>query len=345
MEYNDNIFGSSQIQVADTIARVSPIIRIGMGDFQEKAEDYIALEYQPSYEKFFENPGQSHFNQNLAASGKATFSRYSTDFDLEYIQNNQPNATQTGRQGYRNLSFAWNNSYYVGAKTFVSATLSASNQNYDSGQNYTTYSVAPQLGYAYSPKTTIFAGPYAGIAFIGDGATQTFQGATLGLTYDTLRKLSFQGSVGVQARQFQGLENAGNSNFLTPIFNISAVWKPVDTTTIQLAFNRDVQISDLSQGLTYTITGGGVSWDQRIATKFSFQLNAQYQYLDYQQNPLIYPEGRRDQYILFRPTLSYRFFGGQASVSIYYQRQQRTSDLAFNSYSINIYGFQLLYRF
>ncbi len=137
--------------------------------------------------------------------------------ELSYLNSDMPSATQSGGQNYQTVEFNWDNSYYLGAKVFARATLDAIGQQSENNNNYQTVSISPQIGYEYSPKTTLFAGPYAGISYIDQGGTQTFQGITAGFTWTNLRKLKVEGSLGVQARQFNGANVTGASNFLTPI--------------------------------------------------------------------------------------------------------------------------------
>ncbi len=344
-EYNDNIFASPVNPVTDLITRITPKFLFGVGDFQAQTEDYLSFQYLPQFQYFLENSDQSRVNQELHVSGKATFSRYSTDVRLDYVNNNEPNATQSGRQSYQITTFTWNNVYYLGAKTFASAAVGVTNQNYESGQNYTTYSLSPQIGYAFSPKTTIFAGPYVGLVDVGQGATQTFQGLTVGFSYDTMRKLKLDGSLGVQARQFHGETFAGAQDFTTPIFNLSATWTPTQLLTFELALARSVEVTDIVRGLTYTTTSIALNGGWQILRNLSFKFGAGLQYLDYQGDVSGNTEEHTETYISAGPTLTYTFWRDQIGVDFYYLRQQRTSEIAGTGYAINTCGLRFNYKF
>ncbi len=342
LEYNDNIFGTSVDPVADAIATVYPTILLGAGDFQRGEDDYLSLNYSPAFNYYYEQKERNQVNQNLAIAGQATFSRFSTKLAVSYTSSDQPNATQSGGQNYTNFSFASENRYFLTNKVFAQATVNALIQSSENESNDSqTFSLAPQMGYQLSPKTTVFAGPYAGIAFVGEGGTQTFQGLSVTLQYDTLRKLAFDGTVGVQGRQYQGINAVGAKNFITPVFNFGVTWKAREKTTVNLELARDVGISDLAQGLTYTSTGFSGGIQQRIWV-LGFNLSGGYQLLEYQGDE---PFGRTENFLYANASLDYRFWRDAFTISIYYRRQNRTSDVSTSDYLQNVYGVRFNYSF
>jgi hypothetical protein len=332
-EYNTNILGSHTDPLSDYITHISPQFLVGMGDFRAQTEDYLLLQYRPSFDYYLEHSDRNRVNETLDFSARATFSRYTTKAELSYLNSNTPNATQSGGQNYQTIEFNWDNSYYLGAKTFARAILDAVDQQSENDNNYQTISLAPQLGYEYSPKTTFFAGPYAGTAYIGQGGSQTFQGVTAGFVWSNLRKLKFEGMGGVQARQFHGLNTTGATNFMTPIFDFTLTWQARENTALSIEFLRNVQISDLLRGLTYTNT--------------QLNLGASYQLLDYQgsSSSLNGVEGRSENYMAFNASLAYSFWRDLMSVSVFYRYQERTSNLEIYSYTITAYGIGFTYAF
>ena len=356
-EYNDNIYASETNAAAAMVVKIQPGIKVGMGDYKDQNEDYLLLNYQPDFVYYMGYSDQDRVDQSLDLSGQATFSRFSTNVDLSYVDTNEPNATQTGRQSYQLFNFNWQNSYLLATKTSAQMGITITNQSYENGDEYTTYSVSPQIGYQFSPKTMFTFGPYAGIAYInsssssfdpntgttsGSNGTQTFQGATVGIIYNNLRKLKFTGVVGVQSRQFHGFNASAASNFTTPIFDFSVQWIISEKSTLNLEFARNVQISDFIEGLTYTNDEVNFSINHQLTSHVSLRFGASYQNLDYQGNS---SEVRKEQYVSLIPTITYSFWRNQCSLMAYYRRQQRTSTLELNGYIVNTYGVQFNYQF
>jgi hypothetical protein len=203
-------------------------------------------------------------------------------------------------------------------------------------------SISPQIGYAYSPKTTVFIGPTAGISVIEGGGNQTFQGLSVGFNYSNLRKLTINGTFGVQARQYDGDNTTGATNFMTPVFNFGVGYDLSQKTNVRLLFERNVQLSDIQRGLTYTSTSLSLGVSQSVFRRFDLGLTGSYQILEYQGDA---PQGRTDDYIQLTSSIGYRFYRDLFNLSIYYRAQQRTSSVEQFSYNGNSYGFQLTYSF
>jgi hypothetical protein len=347
-EYCDNVFITSENPTPDMIVRASPFFQFGIGDYHARSEDYLLMDYRPSYDYYFGNSGLNRLNQTLDVGGRATFSRYTTAVTLGYVNSNAPNATQSNRQNYQLLNFNWDNSYYLTAKTFARLTLTALGQQYENSDQYITYSASPMLGYEYSPKTTVFFGPYAGIAYIGStdasgsSGTQTFQGVTCGINYSNLRKIKFDGVVGVQARQFNGFNASGASNFMTPIFDFTLTYSPREKTDLVLELVRNVQISDILQGLTYTNNEVQFNIAHHLTDHVTLYLGLDYQYLEYQGQD---PDGRTDSYLFASPSISYTFWRELCTLNVYYRCQQRTSSVQTSNYMVNSYGLQFIFQF
>lgn len=346
-EYNSNILGSHTNPLSDYITHVAPEFLLGMGDFKTKAEDYLLLQYRPSFDYYLENSDQNRVNQTLDLSARTTFSRYTTKLELNYVNSNQPNATQSGGNTYQTTEINWDNSYYLGAKAFARAIVDAIGQQSENDNNYQTISLAPQLGYEYSPKTTLFAGPYAGIAYIGQGGTQTFQGVTAGFTWSNLRKLKIEGSGGIQARQFHGLNLSGASNFMTPIYDLKLTYDARANTSFSLEFLRNVQLSDVLRGLTYTNTQINLGISQKLPRQITLNLGLSYQFLEYQGSSadINSVQGRQENYASFNASLSYSFWRDLMSATVFYRYQERTSNLDVYNYTITAYGFGFTYAF
>lgn len=342
LEYNTNIFGNSTNPTPDYVARIGPTFTFGTGGWRGEATNFALLSYTPSFVYYGENRERDNVNENLSFTADYTLSRYQTALDIGFQRSNEPNATQQGLSEYSNLRVNWDNSYLLGGKTFARANFGYQLQSNPNTDNYTTLSAAPQVAYQFSPKITVFAGPFAGIAYVGDGSTQPFQGINVGVTYSNLSKLSGQFVFGIQARQFQGENLSGAKDFTTPILDFQLNYQLREVTSLTLGLARDVQISDLQRGLTYVNNQLTLGLKQRLFGKLDFNLGLTYQLLQYEGDG---PDGRDDQYVAFTPSLSYSFWRDQVTWSIFYRRQQLVSDQSIRDYEINAFGTAIQFRF
>jgi hypothetical protein len=341
-EYTDNVFASNINPVGDSITTVAPQFLLGMGDFQMGTDDFLSLYYAPQLTYYTHYSGQDRTNQSLDFKAHKAFSRYTTTVDLNYINTNQANATQTGLNAYQILTFNWNNSYYIGAKTSAQCLVNALSQTYNNGgTSYLTLGLSPQVGYDLSPKTTLTFGPSFGTSYVGSGSSQTFEELNAGIQWSNLRKLTVNAQLGYQVRQFHGLNTSGASNFSTPIYNITVTYQPRQTTSLSFALSRDVELSDLVQGQTYTSTAASINIGETVLDHVALGLGISYQDIQYQGGL----SDRTDRYIAFTPTVTYSFLRDTCSVSLFYQKLQRTSTIQSYGYGQDNYGLQLTYHF
>jgi len=342
LEYNTNIFANSVDPTADYVARIGPTFTFGTGGWRGEATNFALLSYTPSFIFYGENKERDNVAENLSFTAQYTLSRYETALEVVYQRSNEPNATQQGLSEYSSFGVNWDNSYLLGGKTFARANFGYAVQDNANGDNNTTVSAAPQLAYQFSPKATVFAGPFVGIAYVGDGATQPFQGINVGITYSNLSKLSGQFVVGIQARQFKGDNVSGAKDFTTPIFNFQLEYALREVTSLTFSLAREVAISDLEQGLTYVNNQLSLGLRQKIFGKLDFNLGLAYQLLQYEGDG---PDGRNDQYVSFTPSLGYTFWRDQVTLSIFYRRQQLVSDQSARDYEVNAFGTAMQFRF
>lgn len=342
LEYNTNIFATSRDPTADFVGRIGPTITLGTGGWRGEATNFALLTYTPSFVYYFQNRERDNVNENFTFLTDYTFSRYQTNLSVRYQRSNEPNATQQGLNEYSTLGVNWNNSYAMGTKTFARMNFGYLFQDYSNRDDYTTVSVAPQLAYELSPKATVFAGPFLGIAYIGDGSTQPFQGINAGVTYSNLSKLSGQFVAGLQARQYEGENLSGAKDFVTPILEFELNYQVRELTSLSFGLTRDVQISDLQRGLTYINNELRLGLRQKLFGRVDFGLNLTYQFLEYEGDG---PDGRNDQYLSVTPRLSYTFWRDQVTWSIFYRRQQLVSDVSIRDYEVNAFGSALEFRF
>jgi hypothetical protein len=164
----------------------------------------------------------------------------------------------------------------------------------------------------------------------------------MGITYSNLSKLSGQFVFGLQSRQFEGENLANAKDFTTPVINFSMNYELREMTSVGLVLSRVVQISDLERGLTYINNQLELRLRQQLFGRVDFNLGLAYQFIEYEGDG---PDGRNDQYVAFTPSISYTFWKDQITWSIFYRRQQLTSDNSIRDYEVNALGTGLVFQF
>ncbi len=339
--YNDNIFSYNSPRIADYITTVSPTVEVGIGNYPrprmliplDEVENYFFLRYTPSFQYFAINTTQNTVNEDLALQGRYSFSRLRLEPAFTYVKDSTPSASDLGRQEYRTYHLSLVANYALTPKTFFQLRLSGLHQDYTRLVDYTTVSVSPAMGYEVGSKLQLTLGPVAGITYVEGGGEQPFQGVRLGFTYDTLRKLTLDGSVGAQATQFRGANPAGNSDFISPTFALGATYELSMTSRLTFDFTQGVSNSGSGNGQAYVNTTATLGFEQTFFSRIELKLNGTYQALAYQGN-----NSHTNNYIYFTARLGYLFWQERCSVYLQYTRSQRTSEVTSLNYDSNFLG-------
>lgn len=340
--YDDNIYNLNEPRVEDYITTISPTIIVAIGDFVSRAENYFVLSYSPQPEFFAINSDEDTINEFLNISGQYAFSRLVTSGSFEYSRDSAPTVDQSGRNEVTRLDFELANSYAIGAKTFLEFTIAVQNTDYVRSTDYTTVSANLAIAYQTSPKTRVTLGPLAGITYVDGGGEQPFQGVNLSLTYDTFKKLSFTGYLGVQARQFRGPNPSGQEDFISPVFGIAANYSPTSTTSMTLDVSRSVQNSGLVNGQSVIVNSVDWRLQQIFLSRFTYGLTLGYSALQYQGTGL---NDRTDNSVRVGTSIGYTFWKESCTVSISYSYGQRISEIESREYYGNTIGTSIAIKF
>jgi hypothetical protein len=342
-EYNDNIFNVQKPRTADYITTISPTFTLEVGDAVKREDNFAAISYQPQPQIFAENSDQTTINENLQLALQYKFPRLTENLSFGYIKDSNPTASDIGRVEYRLYNLNWANSYAIGARTAFEAELRASATDYNSQfyTNYSTTSVAVQLAYEASAKLALTLGPYMGLTRIEGGSDQVFEGIRLGFRYDSLKKLSFHGSLGAQALQYRGTNAGNNEGFSTPTFALGLTYLATPKRTLTLDLARSTQNSGSANGQVYINTTASVGITQIFFRSWNFALRLGYNALAYQGSN----NDHTDTYVTFSPSLGYSFWQDRCLWSIYYTRTQRFSDIEAYQFDANVLGTRINIQF
>jgi len=135
--------------------------------------------------------------------------------------------------------------YDLSSKTFLNGGVDYSRNDYANLISSEALSGNLFLNYNYSPKLVVGLGGTFGYNQT-DGATpaQTFEQVNLRASFNPGEKLSLSGSVGFEFRQFEG-DTRGT--YISPVFQLTASYKPFDGTSISVDGSRRTQNSAVIQ--------------------------------------------------------------------------------------------------
>jgi hypothetical protein len=361
--YDDNIFLTNTNKVDGWYFAIEPMLTLGFGDIEGRSENYLRLDYIPSiilYTDHADNDdifgrgdadnGVSHL---INIEGGHRFGRLSLSLSqgifildgtylnsvidttglLVNLDSNQP----TDLNLYTTRLRA---NYDLTGKLFLTGEFDAYIYDYPDFFSNQTLSWGLYVNYNVTGKLTLGLGGTFGVAWGESNVDQTFEQANFRLTYQATGKLGFSASAGVEFRQFDG--NRGD--YVTPVFELGAIYNPFDGTTISLAAGRRILPSGFLEnqdfGTTYVV--GRVQ--QRLFRRVHLGVAVGYENSDYFATTSDVNAFREDDYWFISPSLDV-LINRWLSVGVYYLHREDSSNIPFLSFDNNQVGIRATARF
>ena len=317
--YDDNIFISNTNRVGDTILTVTGGVSFIYGDWLSKTENFLVADYEASGIFYVKNSNQNSLNQIATLMGQYRIERLTTQLRSQYLYLTGAQR-DVGDLTTRNLI---NNSlrftYDASAKTMLFAEGFANLALYKDFFN--SYEFGAKTGAEYQILQKIRVGPEAVIGFLNvtDSPFQVYEQIRARATYTTTAKLSFEGSAGVEFRQF----NSESRTYF--VFSLAAEYRPFDSSVISLRGYRTLYGSAGLQGQDFIATGIEFSLSQRFFHRFYLSVATGYENDEYIAIAENVQAGRIDNFIFIRPALAFAFTKW-GSVSVFYEFRKNFSN-------------------
>ncbi|MFN2475859.1 MAG: outer membrane beta-barrel protein [Chthoniobacterales bacterium] len=341
--YDDNINVSHDNRISDFVTSIEPGIMLGIGDITERQENYLQFVYAPSIFIYADHDEANAVQHLVHLEGQYHFSRLTLNLkqDVQILDGanvdiatqsgpvtDQVNVDVGGRTRVDIFTTQLSAAYYLSGKVFVSSEIGLSIYDYRSLISSESASASLFLNYVYSPKVTVGVGGGVGRSYVDDpNPDQTFQQFNARFKYQLSDKVDLNASAGAEFREF---EDNGRDVYVSPVFELSANWKPFDGTAISLQASRRTTSSAVLFGQDYTSTTFSGTVRQRFLRRFTLGLTGGYQNSEYFSTVSNVDTVRSDNYFYVQPSVDAsvtRFW----SVGAYYLRRENSS--AVNSFS------------
>lgn len=343
--YDDNIDLDHLETRSDFYTSIEPKVILGLGDTENREENYVQLDYSPTLRLFAEHGENNAFEQAIRLEGQYHFRRLQVQLsqDIQIIDNteigyrtnlgeanNQLNLDVSGRVRLDAFTTAVAASYDLSSKTFLSGGLTTSIANYRSGGLLDSQTTAGNIfiNYRYSPKLVVGLGAGGGFEAVDPPTPdQTFEQMNVRIVYEVRQKLLFNASAGVEVRQFEG---ESREQYVSPVLQLGALYRPFPGTELKLNGRRRTQSSATLAGQDYSTTSFDLAGRQRLFRRLALGLAVGYENAGY-FNALSQVEvTRNDNYYYVSPSADV-LVTRYAAIGIYYlRRQNETSDNLFS---------------
>ena len=347
--YDDNINITQTNKISDYYFTIEPVLTLGFGDITGHEDNFLRLDYAPSAFFFADHSENDAVQQLIHLEGQHQFARLTLTLaeeialldgtDLRSVSDatapgSHPNLDVSGRTRFQTYNTRLGASYDLSGKTFLSSGVDSLITKYDSSNLFSSEIISGNIfiNYRYSEKVVVGAGGTAGYDFVDDpNPQQTFEQANARVSYQATGKVFFNLSAGVEFRQF---DNSSRGEYISPVFELSASYKPSDATTFTASGSRRTFNSGVLAGQDFAATTIGAALQQRLMQRFYFAVNAGYQNSDYFNTVSGIAANRQDNYYFIEPAVDFsitRFW----SVGGYYLHRKNDSSSTAQSFSFS----------
>jgi hypothetical protein len=352
--YDDNIFLSHTNRVSDYYFAIEPMLTVGFGDIEGRNENFLRLDYMPSVILFVDHSGDDAVEHLILLEGQYRFSRLTLNLSQEVaiLDGANLNSTLDTTGLLANLDVSARTrlnlfvtrlraNYELTGKLFLTGEFDASIYDYHDFISSQIISGGLYINYIVTPKLTVGVGGTFGWDFVEDpNVDQTFQQANFRINYQATGKLGLSASAGVEVRQFDD----HRSDYVSPVFELGAIYRPFAGTTITLTGGRRILNSGFfaNQDFATTYVVGRVQ--QRLLRRVYLGLAVGYENSDYFATTSGVIANREDDYYFIEPSVDV-LITRWLSVGAYYLHRQDCSNIDFFSFYDNQVGVRATFRF
>jgi hypothetical protein len=331
---------SSYLPGAVTLGQIRGLLNYSPVEDSSKPQRFLAVDYTPAANFFTDHSQYDNVDQTAGLSADYAFSRLALGLDQDFSRV----AVKDNEVGRRIIEAIYNTKLRSRYDLTDRSSLEINGQYYR-----LEYPDTPFEGYQEFRNEDWFdrqvgarlnAGLGAAFGFVSPDVSpsQTYQQALVRGIYQLTGKLDLRTSIGVEWRQY----GRGQAGTLDPVFSLSAVFHPRETTILTLEGHRREQ-PDYTGFYNYQIIGFSAGVRQQILGRFYAGLLAGYDHVDY---TLLQPgtsNNRSDNYFSVRASLDYEL-NPRWVATLFYVRRQEDSTIQAYTYANNMVGLQVFWH-
>ena len=354
--YDDNIFLSNTNRVSDYYFAIEPMVTVGFGDIEGRSENYLRLDYMPSIILYTDHSDENAVSHLVHLEGQYRFSRLTLSLSQEvYILDGTNLNSIVDTTGlFANLDASQPTrlnlfitrlraNYELSAKLFLTGEVDGWIYDYPDAGFISSEMISGGLyiNYVVTPKLTLGVGGTFGYNWVDDPSVdQTFEQANFRINYQVTGKLGLSASAGVEFRQFDDHRD----DYVSPVFELGAIYHPFDGTTITLAAGRRILNSGVFEDQDFATTYVVGRFQQRLFRRVYLGLAGGYENSDYFATTSGVNAPRNDDYFFISPSIDV-LITRWVSVGAYYLHREDNSNIDFFNFDNNQVGVRANFRF
>jgi hypothetical protein len=316
--YDGNIFLANNGAQSDYVMNISPGLDMRLGN--DDSLFYLTADYTYGYNYYIQHPDLDDSDQNLRTQLQWTMPRTVVSLSAG-VTSSEGQDVDAGSRIRQNLySLALDTHYDFSEKTSWAASASYSRADFNGLIDSAQYEGDLYFDYQYSPKTQFGIGGAVGDLEVPGSPHQLYEQANVRASYLASGKLTFNGQLGMELREYQG----GVGSTFTPVFSLGAAWAARPGTSMTLTGSRSMYASAILNDQDYTATSFDFTIQQRITDYVDVSFSAGFVNSAYSATATNVDAPREDNYYYLRPAIEWRALSWM-SVGIFYEFSQDLS--------------------
>lgn len=339
--YDDNIFISHNDRVGDILFTITGGLAFELGDYRDLKGNYLLAEYDLSGLIYADHSAENAINQNAVIRAQYLWGKLGAKLESHFQDltgSDRDVGNLTTRKVFDNsLKFIYDYSEKVELDSEFQQLTNLYKSYLDS------YEYIGKFGgnYLITGKTTLGLEGRIGELDAEGSPSQTYEQARVRARYEITGKLTLDGSVGIDFREFG---SGGPGTKVTPVFTLGAEYRPFPNTVVSLKAYRNILASASIDAQDYIATGVQASLKQMILQRFSLAFTTGYEDDKYEANVVGTTTNRVDDYFFLRPSISY-VANKWLTVGLFYQFSRNASSDQANSFYDNQVGLNVSLQF
>lgn len=319
--YDDNITFTPVAPLKDVIFNVTPGLTVSTGDYYDRKESFLTVDYAPNFQFFRRYSQNKAINQQADVTGQYHFRKLTFGLTHHFEQVTE-GVVDVGSRVERTVNVTeLKTNYRLAKKTTLDVDLK---------QTLTTYPLVSSkqwenvdfINYEVLRRVKVGVGGKLGYLLVENQGDQTFEQALVRVQYNLSGKTELTASAGPEWRQF----GTGQSRNWQPVATLGFSYVPQDTTRLVVNFGRSQEVSVFLLGQNYTTTAVGFRLFQKVFAKGVIMVGGGYQWLDFHGAGLVAPVARNDQFWNVVGGFDWNF-NRHWTVGLLFQHREDTSNL------------------
>jgi hypothetical protein len=340
--YDDNIFLSAPgTEKKDFVFLITPSVTWRHGDAAKKYGSYAVVSYSPSASIFMDESDENSVDHTFRADAQKRWGKLALGVDGKFQRLSGATPELSDRVESDEFGGRLRARYDISNRTSLEGSAGFTRTNYREAvlADYDEWMGELFASYAFTERTRLAVGGAAGRMKVDGRETQDFQRVLVKASTDATGKLSFEAKGGAEFRQ------TGAGDKTTPVFNVTANYRPTERTNVSAGVYREVTASGTVDNENVTRTGASVKVSQKIGSRLTAGIEAGYEKMEYDTTEAgAIASGREDEYVFIRPSLRYEFREGRRA-EIYYSYREDDSTVSNFDFEANQAGLAIGFDF